>query len=54
MTANADQNLFSRIIKLSNELKNNVSKKATLIKRLEPIYVKFVLLISFLILLFFP
>ncbi|MDV3167316.1 MAG: heavy metal translocating P-type ATPase [Candidatus Phytoplasma australasiaticum] len=54
ITANADQNLFSRIIKLSNELKNNVSKKATLIKRLEPIYVKFVLLISFLILLFFP
>ncbi|MDV3198017.1 MAG: HAD-IC family P-type ATPase, partial [Candidatus Phytoplasma australasiaticum] len=33
ITANADQNLFSRIIKLSNELKNNVSKKATLIKR---------------------
>ncbi|MDO8054171.1 heavy metal translocating P-type ATPase ['Opuntia sp.' phytoplasma] len=53
ITANTDQNLFSRIIKLSHELKNNVSKNATLIKRLEPVYVKTVLLISFFILVFF-
>ncbi|MDV3163543.1 MAG: heavy metal translocating P-type ATPase [Pigeon pea little leaf phytoplasma] len=53
ITANADQNLFARIIKLSHELKNNVSKNATLIKRLEPVYVTGVLLISFLILFCF-
>ncbi|MDO8064206.1 heavy metal translocating P-type ATPase [Candidatus Phytoplasma bonamiae] len=53
ITANTDQNLFARIIKLSHELKNNVSKNATLIKRLEPVYVTSVLLISFLILVFF-
>ncbi|MEC4558708.1 MAG: heavy metal translocating P-type ATPase ['Conium maculatum' witches'-broom phytoplasma] len=50
--ATVENNIFSKIIQLSYQMKNNMSKRATLINKLEPLYVKAIMLISVGILLF--
>jgi Cd2+/Zn2+-exporting ATPase len=47
-----ENNIFTKIIQLSYKMKNSISKTATLIKKLEPLYVKTIILISTFILLF--
>ncbi|WP_323847758.1 MAG: heavy metal translocating P-type ATPase [Phytoplasma sp.] len=42
-----DKTIFSEIIRLTEKTKGNVSKKASLIKKIEPIYVKSVIFITF-------
>ncbi|MDV3205384.1 MAG: heavy metal translocating P-type ATPase [Weeping tea tree witches'-broom phytoplasma] len=51
ITATSQQNIFHRIIELSYNIKKNISKKATLIKRIEPLYVKIVIFVSILFVL---
>ncbi len=50
--ATVENNIFTKIIQLSYQMKNNMSKRATLINKLEPLYVKAIMLISVGILLF--
>ncbi|WP_173024101.1 heavy metal translocating P-type ATPase [Candidatus Phytoplasma mali] len=51
ITSNSDETIFSKIIKLVSQNKNNISKKASFIKKIEPIYVKLILIIVFIILI---
>ncbi|WP_300559791.1 heavy metal translocating P-type ATPase [Companilactobacillus sp.] len=44
-TKTSDQTVFSKILQLVDQSQNNLSKTATKIKRIEPIYVKIVLLL---------
>ncbi|MDC9031798.1 heavy metal translocating P-type ATPase [Columbia Basin potato purple top phytoplasma] len=47
ITTTEDKTIFSKIIKLTQQIQENVSKKASFIQKLEPLYVKAVLLITF-------
>ncbi|MDV3196158.1 MAG: heavy metal translocating P-type ATPase [Candidatus Phytoplasma stylosanthis] len=49
VTTTIDKTVFSRIIELTSEIQNKLSKKATFIKKIEPIYVKIILLITTII-----
>ncbi|WP_334330988.1 heavy metal translocating P-type ATPase [Candidatus Phytoplasma prunorum] len=49
ITSKSDETIFSKIIKLVHQNKNNISKKASFIKKIEPIYVKLILIIVFII-----
>ncbi|WP_341266386.1 heavy metal translocating P-type ATPase [Candidatus Phytoplasma fraxini] len=46
-----DKTIFAEIIRLTETIKGNISKKASLIKKIEPIYVKLVILITFSLLI---
>nr|WP_261974269.1 heavy metal translocating P-type ATPase [Vaccinium witches'-broom phytoplasma] len=50
--ATVENNIFTKIIQLSYQMKNNMSKRANLIKKIEPLYVKVIMFISVGILLF--
>ncbi|MGA0448136.1 MAG: heavy metal translocating P-type ATPase [Candidatus Phytoplasma pyri] len=47
----SDETIFYKIIELVYQNKNNISKKASFIKKIEPIYVKLILIIVFIILI---
>lgn len=42
----ADENVFFKIVETTYKIQNNVSKKASFIKKLEPIYVKIIIFIT--------
>ncbi|MBP3059281.1 heavy metal translocating P-type ATPase [Texas Phoenix palm phytoplasma] len=44
-----EKNVYSQIIKLSQNIKKKISKKAILIKTLEPFYIKFIFFVTFLL-----
>ncbi|MEZ0180219.1 heavy metal translocating P-type ATPase ['Camptotheca acuminata' phytoplasma] len=46
VTATAEETVFFKIIHLTNKIQQNVSKKASLIKKIESIYVKYIILIT--------
>ncbi|MFR0368025.1 heavy metal translocating P-type ATPase [Candidatus Phytoplasma palmae] len=42
-----EKNVYSQIIRLSQNIKKKISKKAILIKTLEPLYIKFIFFVTF-------
>lgn len=46
VTKNSDETVFAKIIELVNQSQTNISKRATIIKKIEPIYVTIVLLVA--------
>ncbi|WCA22568.1 heavy metal translocating P-type ATPase [Candidatus Phytoplasma oryzae] len=50
ITKTVDDAIFNKIIQISNKIKKNISKKASLIKKIEPLYVKTVIFIVLFIL----
>jgi Cd2+/Zn2+-exporting ATPase len=50
VTATNEKTVFSQIIRLVSQTQNNISKTATLIKKIEPIYVKTIMAIVFVVL----